>query len=312
MSMSIERAKHIIKKQVKKGTFSDNEPKMFKYYKVYPTPKENTKESLKYIDFSNIDVALTTLEGTTQVFDLAAQGVAKIDTFDDNVLSEYHSLGLVRAMIIKYRYNDFVVAHNKLLNPSTNLEEITTIIYDALPYMDTKYREYWQELADYNFKIQRSEAKTLNLILMLCYKYTNTMSNACAFLENEEEYNKLRSKIAAIDITFTYANVLNIQEKAKEKYDLIYLADSLDHLAAYVCYDWGSSLYQKFIDNKQGILNEAGIIANCATKVNERRIWRNSRMKMHHLANEDVYEISSAVLDNNQKDLLVLSRKKGE
>ena len=51
MSTKTSRAKHIIKKQIKNGRYSSNALKYFKYYKIYPMPTENIKETWRAMEY---------------------------------------------------------------------------------------------------------------------------------------------------------------------------------------------------------------------------------------------------------------------
>ena len=313
MNASVTSVKRIIKKQVKNGTLSNNEIKMFKYYKVYPTPTENTKECLKYINFKDVDNALTAVEGLTQPFDITAKGVKNIDIFDSNALNEYHILGLMVAMFIKYDYHEFIVINEKIRNLSTSLEELTEILLDLLPYMDTKYRIHWKKVIDYNYQIQKENPQHLNLIQMLSYRYKATMNDVCGFLASEEEYNKFKQKLYRTNISFTRANPFELTKKfSGNEYDLIYLASSLDHLSCYGKYDWDYEFYEEYIRNLYSITRDfGGVIAANAINANDIRVWRNSRVTEKDLERHSVHKIPNAFDQTKKEDLLILDRKIG-
>ena len=314
MDASVSNAKRIIKKQVKKGEYSNNNVYMFKYYKVYPVPTENTKESLKHIDFKDINKVLTGTEGLTHPFDMVAKGAKTVDVFDYNAMTEYHILGYLIALIEKYNYEEFMIVHQKILDPNTSLQDLTQILFDLLPYMDKKYRMHWSKLIDYNYDLQFNSENPLNLVRMLSYHYENTMANVSVFLENEDAYNKFKENLRRAKITFTRANPLELRKKfSGEEYDLIYLASSLDHLSCYGIYNYSSEFVNEYFKDLQNITSDlGGVIAANAINTNALRVWRNSRVQLEELEKLElsIHKIPNA-FDKAHEDLLILNRKIG-
>ena len=167
MNIAIEKTKEYIKKQVKIDRVSlINEP-FSKYQKVYLSTNENIKEYLDLVSFKNKTNALTVLASGDHAFNLITKGILNIDTFDTNILTTYYVFGLKYAMILKYSYKEYLNILSILTNKQTNLELITTIIKDLLPYMDLKYRNYWNEIIDYNYNIQKDKSNHINIIYLL-------------------------------------------------------------------------------------------------------------------------------------------------
>ncbi len=80
-----------------------------------------------------------------------------IETFDTNRLTEYYSLGLKRAAILKYDYYSYLCFMRKIVDRKTSLEELTELVKGLFSFMDSKMCLYWQGVIEYNYKIQKHQ-----------------------------------------------------------------------------------------------------------------------------------------------------------
>lgn len=191
---SIKESINLIEKQIKEHKIFNAGTPFSKYQKIYLWTNENINGYLSDINPSIGDIALTVMASGDHTFNLVTNGVLNIDTFDTNILTEYYVLGLKRAMVLKYDYNTFINTMEKLSSNNINIEESTNIIYELLPFMDTKYRKYWLELNDKNYKLQKEHNTNFSIFHLLFinilddYKYLKSNN----YLINEENYNKLK------------------------------------------------------------------------------------------------------------------------
>ena len=73
---------------------------------LYFQSNENIDYYLNMIDLGNRENALTVAGSGDHIFNLVANGITEVDSFDINYLTEYLALGLKKAMIVKYSYYD--------------------------------------------------------------------------------------------------------------------------------------------------------------------------------------------------------------
>lgn len=233
------------------------------YQKVYFNTNENIKEYLELADLTNKHNALTVTSGGDHTFNLITNGILNIDTFDVNKLTEYFALGLKRAMIIKYNYEEYILALKKINNSTTSFETISSLILDLLPYMDEKYRVFWREILDYYYKTQKSSESKTNLFYLLCISFDtiNCIMNNNSYLTDKKSYNILRENISKTNITFSVVDILELpQEYKNNKYDLLFLSNILDYIFIHWGSDWKYNKLKRFLSKIENITQEDGII----------------------------------------------------
>lgn len=225
---SIRNTKELIANQIEKGfEFVDGKP-FSEYQKVYFSTNENIKGYLNIENIKDKENALSVLASGDHSFNLIAEGILDIDTFDTNKLTEYYVFGLKKALILKYNYKEYLNIISLLINENTSFYIINDILYDLLSYMDIKYREFWKNILDYNYKEQKNSNIKLNLIKMLFINIKDG-SNFNNYIENEEKYLKLKNNINKVNITFKCANAKNLYDEFNRKYNLILLSNILDY-----------------------------------------------------------------------------------
>ncbi len=250
---AIKEAKNLINKEYNYSGVT-NDFSFQGYKKSYLLTNENIKGLLELENISDYHNALVVCSSGDQVFSLINKGILDIETFDINLMAEYIALGLKKAMIMKYSYQDFLANLKVLLNKNISLEELTSILSSLLPYMDEKYRIFWQSIIDYNYNLQKSIENKKNLILLFC-RVNDLMlqrySKRIPFLENEEEYNKLKNNLQKANINFKEANAVSLPRTYKKSSDIIMLSNVLDYFDAY----WGSYwCYSKLKEYEQSLM----------------------------------------------------------
>jgi len=236
MEKCISAAKKLIDAQIMKHSVSYG-VSFEKYHKTYYWTNENINGYLNLTDFTGKTNALSVLASGDQAFNLVSHGISEIDTFDINALTEYFALGIKRAMILKYSYKEFLDYISILYSPTISLENLTAILLDLLPYMEEKHKIFWNEIINYNYKLQKAFNLNINLMQMLYVNGDNLEKHICdnTYLLNEGNYNLLRSRLSAANISFKCANAMCLGYEFDKKYDFILLSNIMDYFDHY----WG-------------------------------------------------------------------------
>ena len=70
---------------------------------------------MQQLDFKDKKKALSVLASGDHVFNLIYYGILNIDTFDTNRLTEYYALGLKRAALLAFTYEEYLLFNQKLI-----------------------------------------------------------------------------------------------------------------------------------------------------------------------------------------------------
>lgn len=250
--------KIILKQVLAKSTLPFGYP-FSKYQKVYAKTNENIAGYLDQENFQDKEKALSVLASGDHVFNLVLNGIQDIDTFDTNKLTYYFSLGLKRAAILKYDYKDYLLFLKKIVNKDTSEEELISVIGGLLPYMSEDNATYWKEILEYNHRVQIEEKTNMNLFRLLLINVSNSdIKNS--YLQNQENYNKMRKNLAVADIRFKCADCLGINDKYKSKYDLILLSNIADYFYKSWGLNWTYDKLSSYESSLKSMLTEQGDI----------------------------------------------------
>ena len=296
----------------------------FEYDFVYPYSNEIISAYLTPEVCEGKTNGLAVLGGGDHAFNLVTNGVMNVDTFDINRLTEYYALGLKRAMIMKYSYQEYMdimrmIAYQKGYGfPLFELDFkfdyckkdiMAFLISDLRSDMDQKYRKYWDEvLSRFNKKTILSIAEVV--FRKSCSTEDYFMSNN--FLKDEESYNRLKSRLGKANINFKFSNVTDIASTfSGNTYDIMLLSNTLDYVKS-----WGVSEYKKYIES-------LGSISNVNTQVFFHYIFepvclyirRGEYYRLPLFAESGIYydkidELGLKMLDNN--GAMVLQKKIGK
>ncbi len=251
--------KELIKRQV-----MDNEIMLYgdlfaNYQKTYFWTNENIRGFINLLE--DPSRALIVLSSGDLLFSLLNKGLLNIDTFDTNNMANYFTLGLKKALILKYNYQDFKDIVTKLKNYNISVEELSIIILDLIPYMDSEYRHFWYEIVDYNYFLQKECHTHLNLLLMLTLNYYRVdILYKLDYLKNEEEYNKLRCNLLLSNITFTNCNGLLLNDNFSNPYDLVYLSNIMDYFYPYHLKEFNINDALNYVTRISKLLNKDGLL----------------------------------------------------
>lgn len=310
MDESTLYAKEMIKNQVNQKRITNVFEPFSKYSKGYLWTNENIKEYINKKYISEYNSALSVTASGDHLFNLILNNVLNIDTFDTNTLTEYNVLGLKKALIEKFKYNDFLTICELIANNMLTLEETTYLIKDLLPLMDKKYRKYWQKISEYNYQLQKNNDEYLDLFAMLFINITekNKFIRRNSYLVGKDNYDKFKENMMRANINFYCTNAINILDTfPNQKYDVILLSNILD----YITINWNYEQLRKFEDELLFITNNNGKIflaylLNYYNK-NNKNIFRRADIKKEELINEIIIELKEK--DNKHNDAVILIRK---
>ena len=303
-------AKEMIENQVNQKRITNVFEPFSKYSKGYLWTNENIKEYINKKYISEYNSALSVTGSGDHLFNLILNNVLNIDTFDTNTLTEYNVLGLKKALIEKFKYNDFLTICELIANNMLTLEETTYLIKDLLPLMDKKYRKYWQKISEYNYQLQKNNDEYLDLFAMLFINITekNKFIRRNSYLMGKDNYNKFKENMMRANINFYCTNAINILDTfPNQKYDVILLSNILD----YITINWNYEQLRKFEDELLFITNNNGKIflaylLNYYNK-NNKNIFRRADIKKEELINEIIIELKEK--DYKHNDAVILIRK---
>jgi len=279
----VEASKKIIEEQVSKGTIFNSGESFSKYQKMYLWTNENINEYMDKINLTSSKV-LTVMGSGDHTFNLIANGILNIDTFDTNSLTEYFVLGLKYAMILKYDYNTFINIMEKLSEKSLLLDDVTAIFKKLLPFMDDKYRKYWDEIIEFNYKIQKGNNTNINLIHLLFINIINDYKflKRNNYLLDEEHYNMLKNNINKANIVFKNTSAIDLDKEFCSKYKYIFLSNILDYFYKVYGFNWDVTNLDDYLkklgklSDKDSIIFLNYIFMFCTENFNRKRIINNS------------------------------------
>lgn len=310
MDESTLYAKEMIKNQVNQKRITNVFEPFSKYSKGYLWTNENIKEYINKKYISEYNSALSVTASGDHLFNLILNNVLNIDTFDTNTLTEYNVLGLKKALMEKFKYNDFLTICELIANNMLTLEETTYLIKDLLPLMDKKYRKYWQNISEYNYQLQKNNDEYLDLFAMLFININekNNFIRRNSYLMGKDNYDKFKENMMRANINFYCTNAINILDTfPNQKYDVILLSNILD----YITINWNYEQLRKFEDELLFITNNNGKIflaylLNYYNK-NNKNIFRRADIKKEELINEIIIELKEK--DYKHNDAVILIRK---
>ena len=231
---SVEKTIELIKRCEKEKNLTNYSP----YKSVYLWTNEDIKNTLKMIPITQKEKALTVLSSGDHPFNLLVDGYQEIDTFDVNELSEYTSLGLKRALILKHPKKEFENIMDYITTNKYTKEEELDLIRDCFNEMELEHKLFFQELLD---AVARKEILTEhnNRLLDHLVKKNRTITTDKVlgnnYLSHNKNYEILQQKLKTNNIRFYPRNILKL-EKRNNNYDLIHLSNILD----YADIEWGS------------------------------------------------------------------------
>lgn len=291
--------------------------------RVYSYTNENIKSYLNNFDFNNKNSALSVLSSGDQVFNLIHNGITSIDAFDSNYLTEFYSLGIKKAMILKYDYKDFLHKYLDLLLGYYSIYKESIFIEKLLPYMDSRYAMFWNELVKFNYDLQSNNSDKRLLISDIVTKrfiMKDRIKLYNNYLFSNEDYEILKDNLLNSKINFSCLDILDISNKFNNKYDFILLSNIFDYLDSRFKFGWNYSCLKEEINKMNSILNNDGVILihylfKCIMEDNKVKgtLIAGSNVKYNDLTNEELCYFDffdNKNYSDNMKDAVIYVRKK--
>lgn len=315
MMIELEKTKELIENYIKYHNAFSN--------RVYSYTNENIKSYLNNFDFNDKNSALSVLSSGDQVFNLIHNGIINIDTFDSNYLTEFYSLGIKKAMILKYDYKDFLHKYLDLLLGYYSIYKESIFIEKLLPYMDNKYAVFWNELVKFNYDLQSNISDKRLLISDIVIKkfiMKDRIKLYNNYLSNNEDYEILKDNLLNSKINFSCLDILDISNKFNNKYDFILLSNIFDYLDSRFKLGWNYFYLKEEINKMYPMLNNDGVMLihylfKCIMEDNKVKgtLIAGSNIKYNDLTNEELcyFDFSdSKNYSDNMKDAIMYVRKK--
>ncbi len=315
--IELEKTKELIENYIKYHNAFSN--------RVYSYTNENIKSYLNNFDFNDKNSALSVLSSGDQVFNLIHNGIINIDTFDSNYLTEFYSLGIKKAMILKYDYKDFLHKYLDLLLGYYSVYKESIFIEKLLPYMDNRYAMFWNDLVKFNYDLQSNNSDKRLLISDIVTKkfiMKDRIKLYNNYLSSNENYEILKDNLLNSKINFSCLDILDISNKFNNKYDFILLSNIFDYLDSRFKLGWNYSYLKEEINKINPMLNNDGVILihylfKCIMEDNKVKgtLIAGSNVKYNDLTNEELCYFDffdNKNYSDNMKDAIMYVRKKAE
>ena len=323
LNEDIAATKELIYRQVFSGNTQIEELPTYPYQKVFP----GTNENLCYLEDHLLDgmkSALSVLSSGDQIFTLVYHGIKDISSFDTNRLTYYYSLGIKRAAILTYDYDEYLNFMENLFSTNFLLDELTAVVKKLFSNMEKDCVSFWKEILDYNYEIQKGLGTNINLVLMLLKnRHGLTPYNIILpHTETPDAYKKCQNKLGQANITFENINCLDLSERIKGRYDVIFLSNIFDYFYQYLGKHWTVDKLLRFSNGLKNHLNDNGILFLAYIfSLMEFKTYKNpvidysaigiSELKMSfNVTSFPQYEFGS--LSNITEDGMVLVRKRSQ
>lgn len=284
METTILKTQELIESQIRRKNIKLKGEKHTEYQKSYYSTNEFIQGYLNLFNLNNCQEALTVTSSGDHIFNLITKGVYNIDTFDTNRLSEYIAIGLKRAMIMRYSYQEYISLNARINSPFEVIskEEARDIVHELLPFMEKNHRIFWERIIDFEYKMQKEYNTEFDIFSLLCFSFTpiRLLKKYNNFMSSEFEYNKLKKGLKKANLSFAYSNAIDLQKTFNgKKYDLILLSNILDYFNYIYGSNWDYEKLNDYIKTLETISKRNAIIFLNYIYSLERCIWFSDRDK---------------------------------
>ena len=187
---------------------------------IYMTSNERIDKYHKYLmDRKRI---LSVIASGEQILNCILEGTKSIDAFDISRFPKY-LLQLKIAGIKALSLNEYL----EFFYCTSRKEERNEDLYDRIRiYLDDANVSFWDGLMDF---FSWYEITNSSLFIGEPVIKGNVISRN-KYLQSEESYKKLRKVIDSVDIRTYDGNILDINNKFEDKYDLVYLSNIIYYI----------------------------------------------------------------------------------
>lgn len=240
-------------------------------------------------------------------------------------MTEFYSLGIKKAMILKYDYKDFLHKYLDLLLGYYSIYKESIFIEKLLPYMDNRYAIFWNELVKFNYDLQSNNSDKRLLISDIVTKkfiIKDRIKLYNNYLSSNEDYEMLKDNLLNSKINFSCLDILDISNKFNNKYDFILLSNIFDYLDSRFKLGWNYFYLKEEINKMYPMLNNDGVMLihylfKCIMEDNKVKgtLIAGSNVKYNDLTNEELCYFDffdNKNYSDNMKDAIMYVRKKVE
>lgn len=300
-----------VKKALEIIEFTKQKNKYSNYSKLYAFTTENIKGYYEQMIFKDKKV-LTVCSSGDHILNAILLGSKEITCFDINIFSKYYlylKIAAVKALdyknFIKFfmiddakgNINKYALDFNEYLQITTYLNDDIKYFWDQI-YLNNNYDGYIIRNSNlFNNKHDNSNLKVMSNIYL-----------------NESNYNKLKSLIDEVTITFIHSSINDLSSNINNNYDVILLSNIFDHLEDLFDENYLINLKKNIVDNLVIKINNKGILAlaylynyNGDKTVHKRSIYNIGEVQKV-LKDVEVMTFSS-VLSDDKKDAVIYMRR---
>ena len=193
-----------------------------KYSKLYAFTTENIAGYYSKFDFQEKFI-LTVCGSGDHVLNAILLGSKKIDAFDINIFT-YYFLNLKIAAVKALTYREFL---QYFLLENNDCAMKYSLYLKLKQYLEKDISDFWEQLyqeVHYDGKVLRNSSLFHNL-----YDTNNKKLMSNLYLK-EKEFQDLKQKMKDVEIHFIDSSLLDLKNKCKSDYDLIFLSNISDYL----------------------------------------------------------------------------------
>lgn len=250
---AIKKVKDIIEYGIKSEFLSED------YMPIYMFTTENIKGVSKAIDVKGKDV-LTVCASSDHEFNFLLNGAKSVETFDVNYLTNFYYY-FKESAILTLEYQEFIDFFFPKFNFSFKKKTFNSKTFKKIVdnIRDEGVKVFWNALND----IYGSEFLYSSNLFNLFYN-KNTYIECNDYLQNEENYNKLKIRLKTHKHKFYYVNIFDSLYELPEdkKYQVIYLSNIMDRVRAKSQLGCFRKI-KKIIEELKNNLCEGGILGVC-------------------------------------------------
>lgn len=219
------RIKALIKLSLEEGKVKERE------LQVYAYTNENIAGYLDKLELKSDMKAMSICSSGDHLFNLGTKGITNVDLIDVNPLTEYYVLGLRRALIRAYSYQDYMEVIKLLFKcHNWSLESEKKILYGILKFMSFPYQVFFKEIFDYYFALQEKLKVKVTLMQILTTDYyfdSDEITYYNLYMQSNSNYETLRSNLQKMNLNFVSGDIFGVSKT--HEYDLILCSNALEH-----------------------------------------------------------------------------------
>lgn len=229
----------------------------------------------------NKEKALTVVGSGDHVFNLVYHDVFNIDAFDINKLN-YFTFWLKFALILNLSFKEFKTLE-AYISKDAFLPYFLAFLDRSKSCMPKDVYLYFGSLVYFEYSLMYKSNGLKNLYL----PSFSTLFASNSYLQNEEAYNELKSKLEKLNIRFYFEDVRTIPKIVSGEYDIVLLSNVSDYLGT-IDNPLTYEEFRKYINSFLPLLNENGLIINYLYGLRHKHVIQNSLVTLDDLGRDNV------------------------